>query len=108
MLGGTVRKWYGNGTVLKRVPSYFCLWSRVYGWFIGFRKKNAHSVSFVRNGFRKKLVYFFNLKFCMGGFRKKDAHYGVVTNLDNFCDRIFNGAEVNPKCFILFCREDLD
>ena len=50
-----------------------------------FVKKNAHSVSFVRNGFRKKY-----------------AHYGVVTNLDNFCDRIFNGAEVNPK----WCRSE--
>jgi len=25
-------------------------------------------------------------------FRKKDAHNRVVTNLDNFCDRIFNGV----------------
>ena len=24
--GGTVRKRYENGTVRKRVPSYFCLW----------------------------------------------------------------------------------
>jgi|LakMenE01Jun11ns_1017448.scaffolds.fasta_scaffold8650160_1 hypothetical protein len=50
-------------------------------------------------GFRKKLVYFFNLKFCMGGwgcfldlflgFRKKDAHFGF----GEFCMRDFGSKQ---------------
>ena len=51
-------------------------------WFRGFRKKDAHSVLYVRNG-----------------FRKKTAHFGVVTNLDNFCDRMFYGLEVGVGDF---------
>ena len=60
----------------------FCFVRGLYkdkkGNYPRFRKKTAQSVFYVRNG-----------------FRKKTAHNGFVTNLDKFCDRIFNGLEVN-------------